>query len=239
MGLYQPTSEHQPRYAYNDDDYIEISSDVSPAAAKSLLCRQVWRAAGPRCQGGVGQFVPPLMLKTDANPGGTSVEVFDGFRQALAANRAQFFLDVASGPFYGFNREGAKVFKGVIRNWWRQGMMGAANAHFKGIKAFSETDQAGDLKGDLGSHARAAGRRRSDRPVCRHLCAASQAAEERVLEDVQRVPAQHADYSRGDHQPGPARLHQRMEAIWRRTRKRVDACPPSASSQVFEATAAN
>lgn len=90
--------------------------------------------------------VPPLMLKTDSNPDGTPIEVFDGFRQALAANRAQFFLDVASGPFYGFNREGAQVSDGVIRNWWRQGMMGAANAHYEGIKAFSETDQTEDLK---------------------------------------------------------------------------------------------
>jgi non-heme chloroperoxidase len=90
--------------------------------------------------------VPPLMLKTDANPGGTPIEVFDGFRSALAANRAQFFLDVASGPFYGFNRSGAKISQGVIENWWRQGMMGSAKAHYEGIKAFSETDQTEDLK---------------------------------------------------------------------------------------------
>jgi non-heme chloroperoxidase len=90
--------------------------------------------------------VPPLMVKTAANPDGTPIEVFDGFRNALAANRAQFFLDVASGPFYGFNREGAKVSQGVIDNWWRQGMMGSAKAHYDGIKAFSETDQTEDLK---------------------------------------------------------------------------------------------
>ncbi|EGL62177.1 alpha/beta hydrolase fold containing protein [Agrobacterium sp. ATCC 31749] len=90
--------------------------------------------------------VPPLMVKTAGNPGGTPIEVFDGFRAALAANRAQFFLDVASGPFYGFNREGAKVSQGVINNWWRQGMMGSAKAHADGIKAFSETDQTEDLK---------------------------------------------------------------------------------------------
>lgn len=90
--------------------------------------------------------VPPLMLKTEKNPDGTSIEVFDGFRKALAANRAQFFLDVASGPFYGFNRPDAKISQGVIDNWWRQGMMGAANAHYEGIKAFSETDQTDDLK---------------------------------------------------------------------------------------------
>ncbi|MGM4985650.1 MULTISPECIES: alpha/beta fold hydrolase [Rhizobium] len=90
--------------------------------------------------------VPPLMVKTASNPGGTPIEVFDGFRAALAANRAQFFLDVASGPFYGFNRADAKVSQGVIDNWWRQGMMGAAKAHYDGIKAFSETDQTDDLK---------------------------------------------------------------------------------------------
>ena len=90
--------------------------------------------------------VPPLMVKTASNPGGTPIEVFDGFRAGLAANRAQFFLDVASGPFYGFNRAGAKVSQGVIENWWRQGMMGSAKAHYEGIKAFSETDQTEDLK---------------------------------------------------------------------------------------------
>jgi non-heme chloroperoxidase len=90
--------------------------------------------------------VPPLMLKTPANPEGTPIEVFDGFRSALAANRAQFYIDVAAGPFYGFNRDGAKVSQGVIDNWWRQGMMGSAKAHYDGIKAFSETDQTEDLK---------------------------------------------------------------------------------------------
>ncbi|EQB18930.1 alpha/beta fold hydrolase [Novosphingobium lindaniclasticum] len=90
--------------------------------------------------------VPPLMVKTDSNPEGTPLEVFDGFREALAANRAQFFRDVAAGPFYGFNREGAKVSQGVIDNWWRQGMNGSALAHLQGIKAFSETDQTDDLK---------------------------------------------------------------------------------------------
>ncbi|MCC0807816.1 alpha/beta hydrolase [Methylobacterium sp. W2] len=90
--------------------------------------------------------VPPLMLKTEANPEGLPITVFDGFRAATAANRAQFFLDVASGPFYGFNRDGATVQQGVIRNWWRQGMMGSTKAHYDGIKAFSETDQTDDLK---------------------------------------------------------------------------------------------
>ena len=90
--------------------------------------------------------VPPLMLKTDDNPEGTPREVFDGFRAALAGNRAQFFRDVPAGPFYGFNREEAETMEGVIQNWWRQGMMGGAKAHYDGIEAFSETDQTGDLQ---------------------------------------------------------------------------------------------
>jgi non-heme chloroperoxidase len=90
--------------------------------------------------------VPPIMVKSEKNPGGLPIEVFDGFRAALVANRAQFYRDVPSGPFYGFNRAGAKVFDGVIDNWWRQGMMGGAKAHYDCIKAFSETDFTEDLK---------------------------------------------------------------------------------------------
>lgn len=90
--------------------------------------------------------VPPLMLKTPENPEGTPISVFDGLRKALAANRAQFYVDFASGPFYGFNRPGAKVSQGIINNWWRQGMIGGALAHYEGIKAFSEVDQTDDLK---------------------------------------------------------------------------------------------
>ncbi|MBB4660160.1 alpha/beta fold hydrolase [Parvularcula dongshanensis] len=90
--------------------------------------------------------VPPLMLRTASNPEGLPIEVFDGFREALQANRAQFYHDVAAGPFYGYNREGATPSRGVIDNWWRQGMMGSAKAHYDGIKAFSETDQTEDLR---------------------------------------------------------------------------------------------
>ena|ERR1700722_3460873 len=90
--------------------------------------------------------VPPLMLKTSNNPGGLPIDVFDGLRNALAANRAQFYRDLPTGPFYGFNRPGAKPIDGVIDNWWRQGMMGGAKAHYDGIKAFSETDFTEDLK---------------------------------------------------------------------------------------------
>ena len=90
--------------------------------------------------------VPPVMVQSDSNPGGLPLSVFDGFRTAQAANRAQFFLDIPTGPFYGYNRDGAKVSEGVIRNWWRQGMMGGTKSHYDCIKAFSETDFTEDLK---------------------------------------------------------------------------------------------
>jgi non-heme chloroperoxidase len=90
--------------------------------------------------------VPPLMVKTAANPRGLPKEVFDGFQAQVATNRPQFYLDLASGPFYGFNRAGAKAQKGVVQNWWRQGMMGSAKAHSDGIVAFSQTDFTEDLK---------------------------------------------------------------------------------------------
>ncbi len=90
--------------------------------------------------------VPPIMVQSEKNPGGLPIEVFDGFRAALAANRAQFYVDVPTGPFYGFNRDGATPSQGVIDNWWRQGMMGGTKAHYDCIKAFSETDFTEDLK---------------------------------------------------------------------------------------------
>jgi non-heme chloroperoxidase len=90
--------------------------------------------------------VPPVMVKSEKNPGGLPLEVFDGLRAALLANRAQFYIDLPTGPFYGFNRKDAKVSQGLIDNWWRQGMMGGAKAHYDCIKAFSETDFTEDLK---------------------------------------------------------------------------------------------
>jgi non-heme chloroperoxidase len=90
--------------------------------------------------------VPPLMVKTKANPGGLPKVVFDNFQTQVATNRAQFYYDVPAGPFYGFNRPGAKAAPGVIWNWWRQGMMGGAKAHYDGIVAFSQTDFTDDLK---------------------------------------------------------------------------------------------
>jgi non-heme chloroperoxidase len=132
-------------------EYLDLKNAVhiGHSTGGGEVARYVARYGQP--QGRVAKAVlvssvPPLMLQTPANPGGTPMAVFDGFRQALAANRAQFYLDVASGPFYGFNRPGAKVSQGVIDNWWRQGMIGGALAHYEGIKAFSETDQTEDLK---------------------------------------------------------------------------------------------
>ncbi|WP_310468989.1 alpha/beta hydrolase [Sphingomonas sp.] len=90
--------------------------------------------------------IPPVMVKKDSNPGGTPIEAFDGLRKALAANRSQFYIDLPSGPFYGFNRPGAKVIQGAIDNWWRQGMMGGAKGQYECIKVFSETDFTEDLK---------------------------------------------------------------------------------------------
>jgi non-heme chloroperoxidase len=90
--------------------------------------------------------VPPIMVKTPANPGGLPKEVFDGFQAQVAANRAQFYVDLPTGPFYGYNRAGAKASQGVIENWWRQGMMGGIKAHYDGIVAFSQTDFVPDLK---------------------------------------------------------------------------------------------
>jgi non-heme chloroperoxidase len=90
--------------------------------------------------------VPPIMVKTAANPGGLPIEVFDGLRKQLADNRSRFYIDLPTGPFYGFNRAGATPSQPIILNWWRQGMMGGAKAHYDGIKAFSETDFTEDLK---------------------------------------------------------------------------------------------
>jgi non-heme chloroperoxidase len=90
--------------------------------------------------------VPPIMVKTASNPGGLPKDVFDGIQQQVAKNRAQFYRDLPSGPFYGFNRPGAKPQEGIIQNWWRQGMMGGAKAHYDGVVAFSQTDFTEDLK---------------------------------------------------------------------------------------------
>jgi non-heme chloroperoxidase len=111
------------------------------------VVRYVARAkAGRVAKAALLGAVPPVMIKSASNPGGLPLDVFDQFRKAIVGNRAQFFLDVASGPFYGFNRPGAQVSDGVIRNWWRQGMTGGIKAQYDCIKAFSETDFTDDLR---------------------------------------------------------------------------------------------
>ena len=151
--------------------------------------------------------VPPIMVKTPANPGGLPIEVFDGLRKALADNRAQFYLDFASGPFYGFNRPGAKPIPGVIQNWWRQGMMGSAKAHYDGIKAFSETDFTEDLKiinvPTLVMH----GDDDQIVPIADSALLSVKAAEERHAQGLREVSARHVHHPRRRGQPGPARLH--------------------------------
>ncbi len=130
-------------------DHLDLKNavHVGHSTGGGEVARYVARAAKGRVAKAVLiSAVPPIMLQTPANPGGLPLEVFDGFRAQLTANRAQFYLDLAAGPFYGFNRDGAAVSQGVVQNWWRQGMNGSAKAHYDGIKAFSETDFTEDLK---------------------------------------------------------------------------------------------
>ena len=130
-------------------DHLDLKNAVhiGHSTGGGEVARYVAKAAPGRVAKAVLiSAVPPIMLQTPANPGGLPLSVFDGFRAQLAQNRAQFYLDLASGPFYGFNRSGAAVSEGTIRNWWRQGMDGSAQAHYEGIKAFSETDFTDDLK---------------------------------------------------------------------------------------------
>jgi non-heme chloroperoxidase len=130
-------------------DHLDLQNaiHIGHSTGGGEVARYVARASKGRVAKAVLiDAVPPVMVKSDKNPGGTPIETFDGFRAALAANRAQFYLDVPSGPFYGFNRPGAKVSQGLISNWWRQGMIGGAKAHYDCIKAFSETDFTEDLK---------------------------------------------------------------------------------------------
>ena len=111
------------------------------------VARYVARADSGRVAKGVLiDAVPPIMVKSEKNPGGTPIEAFDGLRALVAGNRSQFYVDFPSGPFYGFNRPGAKASQGLIYHWWRQGMMGGAKAQYDCIKAFSETDFTDDLK---------------------------------------------------------------------------------------------
>jgi non-heme chloroperoxidase len=130
-------------------DYLDLRNAVhiGHSTGGGEAARYVARAKPGRVAKAVlAGAVPPIMVQSDENPGGTPLAVFDGFRAALAANRAQFYSDVASGPFYGFNLPDAKVIEATVHNWWRQGMAGGAKAHYDCIAVFSETDFTEDLK---------------------------------------------------------------------------------------------
>jgi non-heme chloroperoxidase len=126
---------------------LEQAIHVGHSTGGGEVARFLARYGESRASAGVLiSSVPPLMLKTEANPGGLPKDVFDGLQQQTATNRAQFYVDLPTGPFYGYNRPGAEAKPGVIQNWWRQGMMGGAKAHYDGIVAFSQTDFTEDLK---------------------------------------------------------------------------------------------
>ena len=159
--------------------------------------------------------VPPLMVKTAANPGGLPKEVFDGLQAQLAANRAQFYYDLPAGPFYGFNRPGAKTSEPVIWNWWRQGMMGGAKAHYDGIVAFSQTDFTEDLKKITVPVLVMHGEDDQIVPYAARRPAVGEAAEERHPEDLQGLSARHDHHPGGDDQRRPAGLHQGLSGARR------------------------
>jgi len=150
------------------------------------------------------------MVQTPANPGGLPKKVFDGFQAQVAANRAQFYLDLPTGPFYGFNRPGAKPSEGIIRNWWRQGMMGEIKAHYDGIVAFSQTDFTEDLKAiDVASLVMPR-RGRPDRAVRRFRPPFGKVAEKQQDEILSGISARHArDECRHD-QCRSAGIHSRI-----------------------------
>ena len=175
--------------------------------------------------------VPPIMVKTPANPGGLPIEVFDGLRKQLAANRAQFYLDFASGPFYGFNRPGAKPIPGVIQNWWRQGMMGGAKAHYDGIKAFSETDFTEDLKiidvPTLVMH----GDDDQIVPIADSAPLSAKLLKNGTSEGLREVPARHVHDARRRGESRPARLHQGLNSPTRNWSTLPGSLPPQARIQ--------
>jgi non-heme chloroperoxidase len=125
------------------EDAVHIGHSTGGGEVVRYIARH---GAGRVSKAALLSAVPPLMVKTPGNPGGLPKQVFDDFQAQVANNRAQFYHDVPAGPFYGFNRPGAKPLPGLIWNWWRQGMMGSAKAHYDGIVAFSQTDFTEDLK---------------------------------------------------------------------------------------------
>lgn len=157
--------------------------------------------------------ITPIMLATDRYPGGLPMTVFDSFRDALARNRVQFFLYVPSGPFYGFNRDGAEVSKGLIRNWWRQGMSGGAKARYDCIAAFSETDFHRRSPGSVAAGARHARRRRPGRAGRCVGARGNQAAFERHAENLPGALARSVCDASRYRQRRPARLLQGLSGV--------------------------
>ena len=157
--------------------------------------------------------IPPLMLKTAANPLGLPKAVFDDLQAQLAANRSQFYLDLPTGPFYGFNRPGVKSLQAAIWNWWRQGMMGGAKAHYDGIVAFSQTDFTEDLKKITVPGAGDAQRGRPDRSLCRVRAVVGEVAEERNAENLQGLPARHDHDASGNGQRRTAGVLQELSGF--------------------------
>jgi non-heme chloroperoxidase len=127
----------------NLEDAIHIGHSTGGGEVIRYIARH---GEGRVAKAAIMSAIPPLMVKTEANPGGEPKSVFDDLQAQLAANRSEFYRAVASGPFYGYNRQGAEPSEAIIQNWWRQGMMGAANAHYEGIVAFSQTDFTEDLQ---------------------------------------------------------------------------------------------
>jgi non-heme chloroperoxidase len=127
----------------NLEDAVHIGHSTGGGEVIRYIARH---GEGRVAKAAIMSAIPPLMVKTEANPGGEAKSVFDDLQAQLAANRSEFYRAVASGPFYGYNREGAEPSEAIIQNWWRQGMMGAANAHYEGIVAFSQTDFTEDLQ---------------------------------------------------------------------------------------------
>ena len=144
--------------------------------------------------------VPPLMVQTDANPGGLPKSVFDDLQAQLAANRSEFYRALPSGPFYGFNRPGVEPSEAIIENWWRQGMMGGAKAHYDGIVAFSQTDFTEDLKKITVPVLVMHGDDDQIVPYADSGPLSARARAERDAEDVRRIPARHADHRGRDDQ---------------------------------------
>ena len=130
---------------------LKNAINIGHSTGGGEVARYIGRHGAGRAKGRIAKAVlvgavPPIMVKSPNNPDGLPLDLFDAFRASLLADRAQFFIDIPTGPFYGFNRPGAKVSQGIIRNWWRQGMMVGHKAAHDCIKAFSETDFTADLK---------------------------------------------------------------------------------------------